>query len=96
VIVHARAARWNEAEPVPPLDTPQGVAIDAGLDPVRARALVPMLTRGEATTDAHAREALRANPDQRDQVRRAAFGSSDRAWGTPSSAAADGDEQPAD
>lgn len=89
-------SKWDEAEAIPDpwRNTVQKVALEAGLDELRVRALIPLLIQGAAPPDALARDLLRANPEQWDALRRAAFGASLRTWGLPSSADVDEPARP--
>lgn len=90
--VSADLSPWDEAEAIPDpwRNTVQKVALEAGIDELRARALIPLLVQDGAPSDAMARDLLRANPAQWDAIRRAAFGASLRTWGLPSSAVSHG------
>jgi Zn-dependent peptidase ImmA (M78 family) len=89
--VSADPSRWDAADPIPDLsrDTVQRVALQAGIDPMRVQVLLPLVTTRDGVSDTVAREMLRANPKQWDEIRLAAFGQSMREWATPSSAIGD-------
>ena len=92
--VSADPSKWDAADPIPDPthDTVQRVALQAGIDPMRVQVLLPLVTTRDGVSDSVAREMLRANPKQWDEICLAAFGQSVRTWGTPSSAFHDDDD----